>query len=497
MVIEVNPRNTVQGRPRTSGSRVCARCYRAAAKYRIRWPEGPICGICFHNAMRTHGNCAHCDTDRLLPGIDELSASPICAPCAGIPSIICASCGSEAEHYRRDHCARCCLRSDLQALLLDQANEPDAMRRLLDVLAAAERPESVLTWMRPQEVRDLLRQLATGTIPLSHEGLDAEPRSNRIEHMRSILEAHELLPQRDHHLALFERWLTAKLGAVDDPKIRQPAEQFARWHHLARIRRASRPGTGSRGPVHGAKQEITETIRFLIWLRDTHHRYLQDCSQLDVESYVADGPSTRMNLRTFLVWCNQTGTKTGLTLPHRQARRQPRLTQQERLNWIRELLTGDSESLPYRITGTLLLLYAQPITRLVTLRTDDLSITPDGPSLTFGTDPVPIPEPFAQMLISHVQDRPNQRGANHASPWLFPSTRAGRHLHPNTVHMRLRALGISNLAARNRAIQDLVMEIPAPIVADLLGYSDAVTNKHAQAIAAPHAQYIGVSREPE
>ena len=55
MVIEVNPRNTVQGRPRTSGSRVCARCYRAAAKYRIRWPEGPICGICFHNAMRTHG----------------------------------------------------------------------------------------------------------------------------------------------------------------------------------------------------------------------------------------------------------------------------------------------------------------------------------------------------------------------------------------------------------------------------------------------------------
>ncbi|GAB2982309.1 hypothetical protein [Actinotalea caeni] len=98
MVIEVNPRNTVQGRPRTSGSRVCARCYRAAAKYRIRWPEGPICGICFHNAMRTHGNCAHCDTDRLLPGIDELSASPICAPCAGIPSIICASCGSEAEH---------------------------------------------------------------------------------------------------------------------------------------------------------------------------------------------------------------------------------------------------------------------------------------------------------------------------------------------------------------------------------------------------------------
>lgn len=135
------------------------------------------------------------------------------------------------------------------------------------------------------------------------------------------------------------------------------------------------------------------------------------------------------------------------------------------------------------------MLYAQPITRLVTLRTDDLSITPDGPSLTFRTDPVPIPEPFAEMLISHVQDRPNQRCANHACPWLFPSTRAGRHLHPNTVHMRLRALGISNIAARTRAIQDLVMEVPAPIVAKMLGYSDAVAAKYAAGAAAPMARY--------
>lgn len=490
MAIDVNPRNTVQGRPRTTGTHICVRCSRAAAKFRIRWPEGPICGICFHNAMRTHGTCARCYADRLLPGIDGPSAAPICAPCAGIPPIICATCSTEAEHYRRNRCARCCLRGDLRDLLLGQASEPDAMRRLVDVLAAAERPESVLTWMRPQEVRDLLRRLATGAVSLSHEGLDDETHSSRVEHLRSILEAHDLLPQRDHHLALFERWLVAKLGAVDDPKIRQPVEQFARWHHLARIRRSSRPGTESRGPVHGAKQEITETIRFLTWLNKTHHRYLQDCTQLDVESYVADGPSTRMIIRTFLVWCDHTGTKTGLTLPHRQARRQPRLTQQERLAWIRELLTGDAESLPYRITGTLLLLYAQPITRLVALRNDDLLIAPDRLTLRFGTDPVPIPEPFAQMLNSHLHDRPNQRGANTASIWLFPSTRAGRHLHPNTVQMRLRALGIDNLAARNRAIQDLATEVPAPIVAEMLGYSDPVVARHAEAAGASMSRYV-------
>ena len=491
MPIDVNPRNTTRGRPRAAGNFQCARCHRHAGKYRTSWPEGRICGTCFHHAMRTYGTCDQCQDERLLPGLDD-SRSPICAPCARIPVIRCLLCSTEAEHYRSNICAPCALNADLHALLVEQAADPAAMTRLARTLAAGHRTESVLSWMRPKPVQTLLARIASGEIPLTHAGLDAEPRSSRVEHLRSILEDAKLLERRDHHLALFERWLKEKLSAVEDQDIRQPLERFARWHHLARMRAKSTPGTESRGPAHSAKQEITETLKFLTWLQETHGRHAMTCTQLDVNEYLSDGPTTRSSIRNYFQWLSKTGAKRDVVVPHRQAKSQPKLTQDQRLAWIREMLDGQSESLPYRTAGMLLLLYAQPIVRLVTLKTSDLRMTPGGPAICFATDTVPIPHPFSGLLYAHFQSLPKQ-GGEHAD-WLFPSTRRGRHIHANTVMDRLRSLGIDLLGARNRALADLVSEVPPPVVAIMLGYSSQVTHRHSAAAAVPMARYAALSR---
>ncbi|GAA4425013.1 hypothetical protein GCM10023169_22250 [Georgenia halophila] len=493
MPIDVNPRGIVQGRPRTTGDHRCDRCGRDAAKIRTRWPEGAICGICFHHAMRTRGSCASCGEERLLPGIDG-DRSPICAPCAGIPASRCAHCGEGGENYRRGTCARCALRADLRALLVEPAVDTAMMERVVDVLAAADRRESVLAWMRPQEVKDLLHRIATNATPMSHAGLDAEPHSLRVEHLRSILETHGFLDPRDHHLAQFERWLDARLALVDDPALRHPVERFARWHHLARIRARSEPGRRSRGSVHASKQQVTETLKFLTWLRDTHGRDLDACTQQDVDQYLAEGPTTRHLIRTFFVWSRKTSLERGITIGHRTARTAPHLTQDERLAWIRELVTGTAESLPYRVAGVLLLLYAQPLVRVAELKLSNTVLTPDGIAIRFTDTPIAVPKPFAGMLAQHLSARPNQRGANRDSDWLFPSTRAGRHVTSQTIMDRLRDLGINLRGARNRAMRDLVSEIPAPVVASLLGYSDQVTQRHAQAAATPMAQYAALQR---
>lgn len=52
----------------------------------------------------------------------------------------------------------------------------------------------------------------------------------------------------------------------------------------------------------------------------------------------------------------------------------PAIPQKQRLAWLRELLTGTNESLPYRAAGTLLLLYAQPLFRVTPLRTDVINV---------------------------------------------------------------------------------------------------------------------------
>src|SRR5699024_4505004 len=122
---------------------------------------------------------------------------------------------------------------------------------------------------------------------------------------------------------------------------------------------------------------------------------------------------------------------------------------------------------PYRIAGTLLLLYAQPLVRVVTLTTDAIAESKGGMEIELGRHPVNVPEPFATLVRQHRDTRPNLRtAAGPGSPWLFPSTLAGRHLHPNTVMDRLRDLGINLLGARNRAIGELVLECPPSLVAD-------------------------------
>lgn len=57
---------------------------------------------------------------------------------------------------------------------------------------------------------------------------------------------------------------------------------------------------------------------------------------------------------------------------------------------------------------------------------------------------------------------------------------------------RLRALGVNLLGSRNTALQQLVSEIPAPLVAEMLGYSDQVTQRHAALAGTTWANYATV-----
>lgn len=364
--------------------------------------------------------------------------------------------------------------------------------------AGPSAPESILTWLRKPGVRELLERVATGKIPLSHEALDREPSSLRAEHLRSLLIHHNLLPARDHYLALFERWLHNKVEGIDDIEVRRPIESFTRWHHLRRIRTLSKDGKPTRGPVHSAKQEITETIKFLSWLKLTYGRSVASCLQTDVDTWLADGPTTRHAIRTFFVWALKNRTCTNITIGFRQAKTVPLLTQGQRLAMLKACLTDNIDTLSYRVAATLLLLYAQPVVKIAAMKSSDMILTPDGPRLSLGQEhPAPVPEPFASLLIKHLASRPNMRtGSSSGSPWLFPGYRAGQHIHPNTLMERLREIGIDLLGARNASLRALVKEVPAPLVAEMLGYSYQVTQKHAAATAEPWSRYAGTLPGP-
>jgi hypothetical protein len=467
-----------------------------AAKIRVRWPDGPVCGICFTVALRTRGSCPGCGQERLLPG--KNGDTDICRDCAGITtSMTCDGCCAEAERFRGGHCIRCVLRTDLTALLQPHAPPDLRLKRLIGVLAQAQRPESIHTWMRGTRAKALLTGLGSRDIGLSHEAFDALPASRAVEHLRELLVHHGMLPDRDRQLAAFERWLTLRIEDLSaTPQIQSPLETFARWHHLKRLRAMTGQQKNLNTAVRSAKQEITETGKFLTWLAATHGLAAAGIGQAHINEYLADGPSTRYAIRTFIVWLIKNKEIGRLEIPHRYALTKPLITQQQRLALIRHCIESTASPLGLRVAGLILLLFGQPVGKIAALKCLDLQALPDGLHLNLGTVPVPVPEQIAPMFWDYLNHRPNQQTGNAASQWLFPGTLPGQHLHADAMMGQLRSLGIDLSGARNTALRSLVQELPPTLVANALGYSHQVIHKHAADAGVPMAGYAGKNSPP-
>jgi hypothetical protein len=89
----------------------------------------------------------------------------------------------------------------------------------------------------------------------------------------------------------------------------------------------------------------------------------------------------------------------------------------------------DDIPLPTRIAATLMLLYAQPLTRILRLTIDDVLHHDNEVSIRLGDPPSPVPEPFAGLLLRHMDQRLNLTTAtNPDARWLFPGRRGGQPL---------------------------------------------------------------------
>jgi hypothetical protein len=118
---------------------------------------------------------------------------------------------------------RCVLRTDLDGLLHPHAPPDLSLKRPTGVLAGAGRPESVYTWMRGANTKELLTGLGTRSIALTHEASDALPASRSVEYLREMLIHHGMLPDRDRQLAAFERWLATRIHDLAETPLVPPS----------------------------------------------------------------------------------------------------------------------------------------------------------------------------------------------------------------------------------------------------------------------------------
>lgn len=137
-----------------------------------------------------------------------------------------------------------------------------------------------------------------------------------------------------------------------------------------------------------------------------------------------------------------------------------------------------------------MLVFGQPVRRLVTLRTDEVHVANDAILMKLARDWLDVPEPFAALLKAQLNSRSNLQTAAHAdSPWVFPGAMPGQHLNPGYVSTILKRIGVPARLTRATTWRQLVREGPPSVLAEMLGISPATAMRHAQLAGADYLRY--------
>jgi integrase len=189
-----------------------------------------------------------------------------------------------------------------------------------------------------------------------------------------------------------------------------------------------------------------------------------------MDRWLAAGNTRSFNIRYFLGWAADRGLAPRLTVPA-VPRQDPAhvLDEDERWNQLQRCLTDDTLPLDVRAAGALLLLFGLPAARIRQLRPDDLPERDGSAYLNVGRHPLLLPPRLADLLHQLAAAPVNRTRLTASTQWLFPGRVPGQPAGPSGFSRKLLDHGIDARPARNAALLALIEDLPAPIMADILG----------------------------
>src|SRR5437867_3271322 len=135
---------------------------------------------------------------------------------------------------------------------------------------------------------------------------------------------------------------------------------------------------------------------------------LATCGQSDIDAWHVDHTRHHRGcLRPFLLWCIDGKLTQRFWLPTTVGHRASPMPPRERIELIGAVLTDQDKPLRSRAAAVILLLYAQPLTRVVRLTIDDVIHDDDQVLLRLGEPPSPVPDPVAELLLAWIDQRTN------------------------------------------------------------------------------------------
>lgn len=407
----------------------------------------------------------------------------------GYSTSACQDCGQTAPLIT-GLCAGCRLRTRVDQLAADAGAEIAAtLEPFLRDLARAENPSSTLRWFYTPGF-DITRRLLAGEIPISHQGLDqaAVDTPNPVAFVRAKLVSSGVLDARDESSARFAAWQTTAVLRIAPGRDRAHVRAYATWqvaHQLAHTVR--RRGEASESSSKYARSLVSEAIKLVLWL-DDQQLELADLHQDLVDEWIAAGSGMRRRVRLFLAWLRRANVTGALNvdwddrLPTR-----PAIDDEQRFAILRRLLHDEELDPRDRFTGSVLLLYGKPTTRIAALRTTDVHTTPDGEiTLRLGRGEIPLPEPLS-AIAQALRDQQLQRTGTDG--WLLPGRHAGQHITADRLQQHLKRYGIERTRDGRHAA---LLALAAPILAERIGIHQSRAAAWGRMAGATYADYVAL-----
>ena len=361
------------------------------------------------------------------------------------------------------------------------------------LLFDAPNPESRRGWLNKPVPSALLTAMATGQLPLTHDALTTYPHHHAAAYLRSLLISSGVLSPVDKCLVDFEAWLHRRLQGLAAHPHERLLRQFGRWHQLPRLRASSAHKPLRATALLYACRQFNAAEVFLTWT--VHSRLpLSSLTQSNLDRWSASQSThQRQGAHGFITWAMSQRHLPRLVVARPQFQPGEAITQQHRLDLLRRYATDETTSLASRVAACLMLLYAQPVSRVLRLTQDDIAADQHGEvNIAFGYPPTPVPQPFADLLLRLVANRDYPNSASIGSRWLFPGIVTDQPLAYSTMIKRLRRDGFPMRQARVGSIRQLVLQAPAPIVADALGFHQTTTARQTTNAGATWSRYTAI-----
>ena len=298
-------------------------------------------------------------------------------------------------------------------------------------------------------------------------------------------------------MARLERWIAQVIAGRPDPGQQQLLHRYAIWHVVRRLRARLRGEHATYSQVVAAQRIVKAAIALLDWLT-AHDLTLATARQGDLDTWLVTAQASyRTDAGNFVRWARKHKLTRLDFAAIRWGGPSGVIDTETRWEQARWLLHDGTLKPEDRVAGLLVLLYAQWPATISQLTLSHVEASDDQVRIQLGREPVVLPEPLDALVLQLAATRQGHAaiGDQGTSPWLFPGGQPGRPISAYQLAERLRQIGIRSGQSRSTALFQLATDLPAAILARMLGIHITVAVAWQRASAGDWAAYAAeVSR---